>query len=155
MVCHITFLLVCAVINEIVALFAVPQVIIKCKVFYVFKKKTHREESYKKKFSLTCTRRGKWNSVYVWTLKEEKHDRHTKAPSDCCGYVTFAINVSDCHNFNFWYVVSCKISSFANELNLFSFLNVCIPVTVRTGIKLEIFIFSKVYHAKWSVTYAK
>ena len=30
-------------------------------------------------------------------------------------------NVSDRRNFNFWYVVSCKISSFANELNLFFF----------------------------------
>ena len=33
----------------------------------------------------------------------------------------FAINMSDRRSFNFSLVVSCKISSFANELNLFSF----------------------------------
>ena len=55
--------------------------------------------------------------------------------------MTFAINVSDHRNFNFWYVVSCKISSFAKELNLFFFPKRLYTCNCQNGDKIGIIHF--------------
>ena len=61
-------------------------------------------------------------------IKEQTHDRHEGAIRMLRKHDLLQ---SDRRSFNFSLVVSCKISSFANELNF------CIPVTVRMAIKLE------------------